>query len=258
MPEAAEDLTDDTLLDGRVRLLQPRRGHRAGSDAVLLAAALEPTATGTIVDLGAGSGAVGLMIGMRTQASIAFVERDPALVEICRRNVDLNGLQDRARVVEADILAPAHERRRHGLLGASADVVVTNPPFLEAGRSRSSPDAARAAAHQLPDGGIERWMKVCADILKPKGLLALVHRADRLSECLARLQRGFGGIVVKAIHPRADEPASRVVVTAVKGSRAPMLIAPPLILHEADGRFTSEAEAIHRGEALLRMQNGRP
>jgi len=258
MPEASQDLTQDALLDGRVCLLQPRKGHRAGSDAVLLAAAIDPLVSGTIVDVGAGSGAVGLIIGARTPASIVFVERDPTLVEICRRNVDLNGLQDRARVVEADILAPPHERRRHGLLSASADAVVTNPPFLEEGRSRSSPDAVRAAAHQLPEGGIERWIKVCAGLLKPKGLLALIHRADRLAECLALLQRGFGGIVVKAVHPRADEPASRIVITAVKGSRAPMLIAPPLVLHEADGRFTSEADAIHRGKALLQIQNGRP
>jgi tRNA1(Val) A37 N6-methylase TrmN6 len=258
MPEASAAFSDDALLDGRVRLLQPCGGHRAGSDAVLLAAAVEPLATGAVVDLGAGSGAVGLMIGARTQATIVFVEKDPALVEMCRRNVDRNGLQDRARVVEADILAPARERRWNGLLAASADVVVTNPPFLEEGRSRASPDAGRARAHQLPEGGIAGWIRVCADLLKPKGRLALIHRADRLADCLRHLEPGFGAIAVKAIHPRADEPASRIVITAVKGSRAPMMLAPPLVVHEADGRFTGEAEAIHRGDALLRMRNGRP
>jgi tRNA1(Val) A37 N6-methylase TrmN6 len=258
MPEAAGGLTDDTLLNGRIRLLQLRRGHRAGSDAVLLAAAIEPLATDTIVDLGAGSGAVGLMIAARAPTTIVFVERDPALVEICRCNVDRNGLHDRAHVVEVDILAPARERRRSGLVAASADAVVTNPPFLDASRSRASPDVSRAAAHQLPEGGIERWIEVCADLLKPKGRLALIYRADRLADCLRYLERSFGGIAVKAVHPRANEPANRIVVTAVRGSRAPMLIAPPLVLHEADGRFTAEAEDIHRGEASLRMQNGRP
>ena len=220
---------------------------------MLLAAAVEPLATGTVVDLGAGSGAVGLMIGARTQTTIVFVEKDPALAEICRRNVDRNGLQDRAQVVEADILAPASERRRHGLLAASADVVVTNPPFLVAERSRSSPDVIRASAHQLPEGGMERWIRTCADLLKPKGRLALIHRADQLFHCLRQLERGFGGIVVKPIHPRLDEPASRIIIIAVKGSRAPMRIAPPLVLHEADGSFTSEGEAIHRGETSLGM-----
>ena len=252
------DVTDDVLLDGRVRLLQLRRGHRTGSDAVLLAAAVEPLAAETVADLGAGSGAVGLMVAARADSSIVFVERDPGLVEICRRNVDRNGLQGRALVIGTDMLAPLRERRQSGLLSASVDVVVTNPPFLETGRSRTSPDALRAAAHELPEGGFERWIGVCADVLKPKGRLALIHRADRLSECLRHLERGFGGIVVKPIHPRLSEPASRIVITAVKGSRASLVLAPALVVHEADGRFTPEAEAVHRGETSLRMQNGHP
>jgi tRNA1(Val) A37 N6-methylase TrmN6 len=258
MFENISDVTDDALLDGRVRLLQLRRGHRVGSDAVLLAAAVEQIAGGTVVDLGAGSGAVGLMIAMRADAAaIVFVEQNPTLVELCRRNIERNGLRDRARVIEADILAPARERRRSGLLPASADVVVTNPPFLDAGRSRSSPDALRALAHQLPEGGLDRWIRVCADLLKPKGQLALIHRADRLSDCLRQLEPDFGAIVVTMIHPRSHEPASRIVITAFKGSRAPLSIAPPFALHGDDGRFTPEAEAVHRGEALLNMQSGR-
>jgi tRNA1(Val) A37 N6-methylase TrmN6 len=90
-------------------------------------------------------------------------------------------------------------------------------------------------------------------MLKPKGLLALIHRSDQLAECLRHVQRGFGGLVLRAIHPRSDEPAGRIVITARKGSRAPLLIAPSLVLHETDGRFTAEADAIHRGEKLLKM-----
>jgi FkbM family methyltransferase len=253
MNDASEAVTHDTLLSGRVRLRQPKRGHRAGTDAVLLAAAVDPHGAESVIDVGAGTGAVGLMIAARAPAAeIVLVERDAEVAAECRANVRLNGLDERARVIEADILAGAGERRRSGLASASADVVVTNPPFLHAGRSRSSPDARRAAAHQLPENGLERWLRACADLVKPKGMLALIHRGERLAECLGCLQRGFGGVVVTAIHPRSGEPAVRVVIAARKGSRAPLLIAPPLILHEADGRFTARAEAIHRGEALLK------
>jgi tRNA1(Val) A37 N6-methylase TrmN6 len=259
MPEAPDSVTEDRLLDGRVRLLQPRRGHRVGSDAVLLAVALQPESGETVVDLGAGTGAVGLMMAALSDAAeVILVERDPTLVALCRRNIGLNGLDDRARAVEADILAPAGERRARGLVAASADIVVTNPPFLEAGRSRASPDPSRAAAHQLPDEGLEQWIAAAADLLRPKGRLALIHRADRLSACLRHLEQGFGAIVVRAVYPRADEDAIRIVVTAVKGSHAPLRMAPPLVLHGPDNRFTPEAEAIHRGEMRLHMQNGRP
>jgi tRNA1(Val) A37 N6-methylase TrmN6 len=259
MPDGPDSVSEDRLLDGRVRLLQPRRGHRAGSDAVLLAAAVQPQGGETVVDLGAGTGAVGLMMAALSDAAeVILVERDPALVELCRRNIALNGLDGRARAIEADILAPAGERRARGLVTASADVVVTNPPFLEAGRSRASPDPGRAAAHQLPDEGLEQWIAAAADLLRPKGRLALIHRADRLSECLRHLEQRFGGITVKAVHARADEAAIRIVVTAMKGSHAPLRMTPPLVLHGPDNRFTPEAEAIHRGEAALHMQNGRP
>jgi tRNA1(Val) A37 N6-methylase TrmN6 len=253
MNDAPEAVTHDTLLNGRIRVVQPRRGHRAGTDAVLLAAAVDPQGAATIVDVGAGTGAVGLMIAARAPAAgIVFVERDAELAAQCRYNARLNGFEARARIIEADILAPSGERRRTGLVVGSADIVVTNPPFLDVARSRSSPDARRAAAHQLPENGLEQWLRGCADLLKSKGVLALIHRGDRLAECLRHLERGFGELVVKAIHPRSGEPAVRVVITARKGSRAPLLIAPPLVLHDADGRFTPEADAIHRGEALLK------
>ena len=243
------NVTEDTLLNGRVRLLQPRRGHRAGSAAVLLAASVAAIDGDTVVDLGAGTGAVGLMMAASHRtAGFVFIERDPDLAALCRRNVALNGLAERARVVEADILATP--RGAQGLV-AGADLVVTNPPFLEAARSRASPDPGRAAAHQLPADGLRRWIDYGAALLKPKGRLALIHRADRLAECLGHLSSDFGGLAVRAVHPRVDEPAIRILVMGAKGSRAPLRIAPPLVLHGGDGRFTREAEALHRGEASL-------
>jgi tRNA1(Val) A37 N6-methylase TrmN6 len=246
------EITDDTLYEGRVRLRQLRRGHRAGTDAVLLAAALEPKAGETVFDLGAATGAVGLMIAARCEESrIVFVERDPLLLALCRGNVAVNGLGARATVIEADLLAGAAERRTAGLVPETADGVVTNPPFLDEARSRLPADGRRAAAHAMPEGGLGRWLKACADVLKPRGRLALIHRADRLDACLLHLSRGFGGIRLRAVHPRAGEPAIRVALTAVRGGRAPLTILPPLVLHADEGGFTAAAAALHRGEGRL-------
>jgi tRNA1(Val) A37 N6-methylase TrmN6 len=250
MDEWERKFTEDSLLGGRVRLVQPRRGHRAGTDAVLLAACVDPKPEETVYDFGAGVGAVGLMIGVRTGASIAFVEKEDMLIGICAANIRHNGLTGRARVIETDILARPAVRWAAGLKRESADVVVTNPPFLEESRARRSPSALRAAAHHLPDGGFERWMTAAADVLKPGGRLALIHRADRLEACLSRLARGFGEVTVRPVYPRAGEAAIRILVTAMKGSRAPIRLLPGLTLHEAGG-FTEEAAAVHAGERLL-------
>jgi tRNA1(Val) A37 N6-methylase TrmN6 len=250
MGEWERNFTEDNLLGGRVRLVQPRRGHRAGTDAVLLAACVDPAPEETVYDLGSGVGAVGLMLAVRTGASVAFVEKEDDLIGICAANIELNGLVGRARVIDADILARPAARWEAGLRRESADVVVTNPPFLEDSSARRSPSALRAAAHHLPEGGFERWMTAAADVLKPGGRLALIHRADRLEACLARLTRGFGDVAVRPVHPRGGEPAIRILVTAVKGSRAPLRLLPGLTLHDAGG-FTEEAAAVHAGERLL-------
>lgn len=121
------DVADDALLGGRVRLRQLRRGHRVGTDAVLLAAAVEPQTGEVVADIGAGTGAVGLMIAARAiGVSVVFVERDPVLLDLCRANAGLNGITERASTVEADVLASAGERRRAGLIPSSADWVATN------------------------------------------------------------------------------------------------------------------------------------
>jgi tRNA1(Val) A37 N6-methylase TrmN6 len=153
-------------------------------------------------------------------------------------------------VVVADVLDKG-SRQAAGLMSDSADLVLTNPPFLEEGQARISPNQGRAAAHALPVGGLEAWLKACAGLLKPKGRLVLIHRADRVAECLDILGKWFGGMELRFVHPSADRPAIRVLVSGLKSSRAPLAILPPVILNGPDGRFTPEAEALHRGEATL-------
>jgi tRNA1(Val) A37 N6-methylase TrmN6 len=246
---AREGVTEDALLGGRVRLLQRRSGHRAGTDAVLLAAMAGARDGRRVIDVGAATGAVGLMIAVRAPgADVTFVERDPALAALCRRNMEINGVA--GRVAEADLLDRA-SRRAAGLAQGRADLVVTNPPFLDEGRARPSPDAGRAAAHMLPAGGLALWLRACAALVAPGGTLALIHRADRLGDCLAGLGRGVGDLRLRLVHPRADAPAVRLLLSGTKGSRAPLRVEPPLVLHDAEGRFTPLAEALHRGEATL-------
>ena len=245
------DVSEDALLAGRVRLLQPRRGHRAGTDAVLLAAAAGVQAGDTVLDLGSASGAVGLMIAVRQPgAKLVFVECDETLVALCRRNIALNELGDRASAVAADVFAPRAERMAAGLAPEQADVVATNPPFFQGEGGRRSPDPGRRAAHEMAGGTLEGWIETAADLLRPRGRLVMIHRADALGTCLAGLTRRFGTIRVTPVQPKPGSDAVRVLRSAVKGGKAPLALAPALVLHEADGRFTAAVAAIHAGAPL--------
>ena len=247
MGETATDL----LLGGRLRLEQPLRGHRAGTDAILLAAAVPEDFAGILADAGAGVGTAGLAAGLlQPDLDLVLVEREPELAVLAARNLAANALA--GRVVQTDLLDPK-SRRAAGLADGVAGLVISNPPFLDPADGRVSPDDLRARAHVFDEaGGIESWIRACVAIGSAQAEILLIHRADRLSELLAALQGRTGGISVIVIHPRVGAEASRVLIRAKKGSRAPSRLMPPLVLHQADGRFTPEAEAIHRGEARIR------
>src|SRR5690606_28761077 len=132
-----------------------------------------------------------------------------------------------------------------------ATAVFTNPPFYEPCAVRASPHGGRAQAHVLGEGGVGAWMRACLALLAPGGRFAMIHLPVALKPILEACEGRLGAVRVVSIHARAGEAAGRIVVTGRKGSRAPLAIAPPFVVHEADGRFTWKAEAIHRGEALL-------
>ena len=250
----ADDRSPDRLFGGRLLLKQPAKGHRVGTDAVLLAAAAAPIASGVAIDLGAGVGAVGLAFAQRCAgASVLLVDNDPEALALARDNIALNGLAGRASTINADVLSPHRIRRAAGLTPALANIVLSNPPFGSAERMRPSPDGNRASAHVMPAGGLKKWIAAAADLIAPRGVYVMIHRADALGEALAALEGWLGSIFLKPVHPRADAPASRILIRAVKGGRAPLVLAPPLVLHDANGRFTAEAESIHRGEGDISL-----
>jgi tRNA1(Val) A37 N6-methylase TrmN6 len=254
-PAFADAVTEDRWLGGRLTLLQPKNGHRVGTDAALLAAGAG-TPVGRIADVGAGVGAVGLTLAQRSERAFAdLIDIDPDLARLAGINAARNGLSARARVLTLDVLK-ASERRKGGLADETAECVVTNPPFFDSGAVRVSPDQGRARAHVLPpaEGGgtLELWIRASLALLRPGGRFVMIHRPDALASVLAAIERRLGALVVLPVHAFVGESAHRLLLTGVKGSKAPLRIAPPLVLHEADGRLTTEADAIHRGEALVR------
>jgi tRNA1(Val) A37 N6-methylase TrmN6 len=247
---AVDGLTEDLWLGGRLKLVQPKRGHRVGTDAALLVAAAGDARQGRIVDVGAGVGAVGLALAKGSAlASADLVEIDPALAELAESNAARNGLQARTRVLRLDALNSS-ERRAAGL-AQSANWVVTNPPFFEATAVRASPDEGRARAHVLLRAGLAEWIQASLAMLAPGGRFLMIHRPEALSVILAAIGTRLGGLALLPVHPGADASAHRLLVSGVKGSKAPLRLAPALILHGIDGGLTEEADALHRGDRLI-------
>ncbi|MFZ0208902.1 MAG: methyltransferase [Roseiarcus sp.] len=242
----------DEILGGRLRLRQMRSGHRVGADAVLLAAAAGPPAR-RIVDVGAGVGAVALALLTRwPEARADLVEIDPGLVALARENTATNGLADRVRILELDAL-DASARRAAGLANGEADLVVTNPPFFVSSEVRPSPDAGRARAHVLAagDAPLQAWIVTSLALLAPGGRFAMIHRPEALPAILAAFGKRLGAVAIQPVLPRSDADAIRVLISGVKGSKAPLRLSPALALHDSSGAFTPLSASIHRGETFL-------
>ncbi|MGH6682958.1 MAG: tRNA1(Val) (adenine(37)-N6)-methyltransferase [Pseudolabrys sp.] len=236
----------DAVLGGRLRLRQPLRGHRVGHDAILLAAATGAGAGEQAIDLGAGVGAAGLVLAARVSGlKVTLVEIDPSLCALAAGNAQLNGLADRVDVLAADV------ENADALASGGADRVLMNPPFHDANRQNVSPDPRRRLAHTAAPGLLPRWVAVAARLLKPQGALTLIWRADALADVQNALVGTFGGIAVLPVRPRADVPAIRVLVRAMKSTGGAPVAYPALILNEADGRPTAAAEAVLRGGETL-------
>jgi tRNA1(Val) A37 N6-methylase TrmN6 len=244
--------SEDAVLGGRLRLRQPVSGHRVGHDAILLAAATAGRAGEKAVDLGAGVGGAGLALAARVDGlTMTLVEIDPALCRLAADNVQLNRLADRVSVLACDA-EDSEALAGAGLAPESIDRVLMNPPFHDARRANLSPDPLRRLAHAAAPGLLPRWVASAARLLKPQGVLTLIWRADARDDVLAALNSQFGGIGLLPVQPRAEAPAIRLLVRAVKGGerRAPTTCA-PLVLNDASGRPSAAAEAVLRaGETL--------
>jgi tRNA1(Val) A37 N6-methylase TrmN6 len=238
------DITEDAILDGRIRIRQPRRGYRVNVDTLLLAAAVEARAGARLMEAGCGVGAALLSVAARSEnTTFVGIERDRNIAALARENVALNAMSSRVEIVTGDVL------ERNAKVGVF-DGVFVNPPFDSEGEVRAPGESRRYA--RLAEAPVDRWIAALADTLTGGAALTVIHRAEKLPELLTALQGRLGGVEVLPVRPHAEAAAARVIVRARKGARGPFRLLPGLNLHDSAGaKYTPEADAVLRGQALL-------
>ncbi len=252
---AAAELSEDRFLGGRLRLLQPLHGYRAGIDPVLLAAAVPAKVGEAVLELGLGVGTASLCLAARVPGlTLAGLERQPAYAALARENAGQNGIA--LEVTEGDLAAmPDALKARH------FDQVLMNPPYFDRAGGSPSADPGRetALAAALP---LATWVEAAARRLRPGGTLTAIQRAERLPDLLAACQTRFGGIEVKPVAPREGRAAGLVLIRARKGGRAAFRLHPALVLHEGarherDGEsYRPDVRAILRHGGALAFDGG--
>jgi len=241
-----DGVSEDRLLDGRVLLRQPEDGYRAAIDPVMLAAAVTAAEGEMILDLGSGVGAASLCLASRVPGCRVFgLEMQPPLVALARRNIEINGFTGRVDSMIGTLQAPPPR-----LAPGSFHHVMTNPPY-NAADGTPSPTAGKDAANREGEVDLNAWMRLAVTMLRPKGSLTVIYRADRMDELLAALHKRVGEIVITPLWPKRGRPAKRILLRARKGIATPLTLAPGLVLHEENGRYTDLADDILRRGAAL-------
>jgi tRNA1(Val) A37 N6-methylase TrmN6 len=231
-------VTEDLLLGGRVRLRQPATGYRVAIDPVLLAAAIAVKPGERVLDMGGGVGAACLCLLARCpDTKLVLWEIDPKIAALARENAVLNGVEPYVSV----------ETRPVARTQSEFDQVMCNPPY-HGGRSSDTRATTRGLATVEAD--LPLWIDSAASALRHRGKLTLIFRADRLDSLLAVLTPKFGGITICPLWPREGEAARRVLIRAIKGSRAPLTLGSGLALHAERG-YSTAATAILEAAAPL-------
>lgn len=233
--------TLDNFLGGRIKLVQPSDGYRAGIDPIFLAACLHPKPHEKILDVGSGVGVASISLAVRCPLSkIIGLEVQPDLVQLALKNIQANQLEDRVEMINGDLLSPPALFKLN-----SFDQLMTNPPYYEYNRSQSSPIPGKAQAN-TETVNLGKWIKACLKFLKPKGVFTMIHRAERLTEILYHLRSRVGDLVVYPLWPGPSKNARRILIQGRKNIRGELRLAQGITLHGGAEKYTPEAEAVLR------------
>lgn len=253
--------TVDAFHRGAFHVIQPKgRGHRSGMDAMLLASLVAAEEAVRVADLGAGAGAAGMAVASRLKsAQVTLFERSPDMVDYARRSLDLPQNADfsgRISVSLADVTLKGKARAAAGLTDDFYQHVIMNPPFNDAS-DRRTPDGLKAEAHAMTEDLFEDWIRTACAIARPGGQLSLIARPSSVADVIRACGRRFGGLEITLVHPRQGEDAVRMLVTAIKGSKARLSFRSALTMHEEDShKFSSTVDDLNNGRLAYRRLRG--
>lgn len=250
LEEAEERVTEDSFLDGRLILLQPKDGFRVSIDPVFLAACVPVKSGDRVLDVGTGTGAAALSLLVREPwAWVTGIDIQAKVIALAQRSAARNRLVERANFVAGDIASD----KVQDVVGLH-DHVMSNPPFFAQGSGQVPKNKARALATVESTANLSTWIEFMASSLRDGGTVTLVHRAEREAEIFDLLRQNCGGLHALELIPREDDDSGKlIVVQAIKGGGDAKVARSEMVLHKSDGEYTDEALAILRDAAPALM-----
>lgn len=231
--------TKDTFFNGRIQVAQAADGYRFSIDAVILAWHIAPAPEARVVDLGTGCGIIPLILAYRHPSiAVTGIEIQPQLAQLAADNAAINHMADRITIVCADIRTP-----KNHLPAGQADIVVCNPPFRQADSGRINPHEERAIARHELTVTLKDILATTKRALRTSGEFVAIYPASRVADMISAMREaGIEPKLLRTIHSRQEEEARLILVKGSRNGRPGAAIAPPLVLYDAESRYTPEIE----------------
>jgi tRNA1Val (adenine37-N6)-methyltransferase len=244
------DETLDSPLNGSLKIIQKRKGHRYSIDAILLAHFCRLRKGDHVIDLGTGHAIIPLLLAAEGLASrITGAEIQEELLNMARRNIAINNMEDRITLIHCDV-----RNFPTCLETSSFDVAITNPPYRGIQNGRLNPDPQKAAARHEIHGSLKDMAQAATVLLRPKGRFYVVYPASRTVDMLLTLREsGLEPKQLQVVHSRTGERARLIMAESIKGGRRALKILKPLFVYARGGRYTKDMEKIY---ATVGRQNG--
>lgn len=235
----------DELLIQNLKIIQHKREFRFTLDAVLLAHFAFLSKEAKVVDLGAGTGVLGLLLLARGAAKVTGVELNPYMADMARRTSQMNGLAGRLEMIEGDF-----RQIKKFLPAGDSDLVISNPPYRRQGQGRVNPVPAVAMARHELTATLEDVIAAARHVVKYRGRFAMVQLPERLSEVLSGLSvAGIEPKRLQLVYPFIDKKPKLVLVEGIRGARPGLDVLPPFVVYDKVGQYSKDVQKIYEGKA---------
>jgi tRNA1Val (adenine37-N6)-methyltransferase len=231
--------TTDTFFDGKIRVMQSRRGYRFSIDAVLLAYHAAPRTGDKVLDLGAGCGIISLIMARRhPDLRIYAVEVQTELAQLAGANVRQNQLEDQIDVLHSDMKLLTAQ-----MTSGPCDLIVSNPPYHRPGSGRINPVAQRAVARHEIKASLLDVLQTARRMLRTAGRFVTIFTAERTTDILSQMRiEQIEPKMIRMIQSKRDAEARLILIEGLKGGRPGLKVGPPLILYDEKGDYTTEVQ----------------
>jgi tRNA1Val (adenine37-N6)-methyltransferase len=238
-----DDETLESLFGGRLKILQKKKGYRYTIDSVLLAHFVEPKKRDRIIELGAGSGVISLLLAFRNPGvRVTGLELQADLADMAQRSVSMNRLDGRVKMICGDARNAAEF-----LEARSQDIAVFNPPYRRMGSGQVNPATEKALARHEIAGSIADFLKAASHALEPGGRVCMIYPCSRMVEAIHRMRAGkMEPKRLRMVHSKPGSRGDFILVEGMKGGGEELAVLPPLYIYKESEGYSEELEELFR------------